>query len=127
MEMHQWEPRKGETLKAPMRRACLIALVLFGLVAGPLSAACGDCCGRAAGPASVAAAVECCGDCAATLERSADPVSLAAGKAALDPAVAAAAAPAPASAFSPDVLAAAPPCVVRVGAAPPVPPLPLRL
>jgi len=58
--------------------ACLLGLALF---AGPLAAACGDCCPKAEALTAIAAASACCGDCAPTLERTPDPATIAAQKA----------------------------------------------
>ena len=76
--------------------ACLLGLALF---AGPIAAACGDCCPSARTAAVIAAAAACCGDCAPTLERTPDPASIAVQKATADPvAVALMAPPAPVAA-----------------------------
>ena len=52
-------------------RARVFALIAaFALAAGPLAAACADCCPSPDGPLALAPAEGCCGDCAPTLDRS---------------------------------------------------------
>ena len=62
--------------------ACLLGLALF---AGPVAAACGDCCPTAQASAAISAVAACCGDCGPTLERTPDPASIAVQKAIADP------------------------------------------
>jgi len=53
-----------------MIRPRLLAVALaLALTAGPVAAACADCCPRTEGPLSLAAAADCCGDCPESLER----------------------------------------------------------
>ena len=58
--------------------ACLLGLALF---AGPVAAACGDCCPSAPASAAFAAVAACCGDCGPSLERVPDPASIVVQKA----------------------------------------------
>ena len=53
-----------------MIRTRLFALSLvLALAAGPVAAACGDCCPQDGGELAMASAAACCGDCAETLDR----------------------------------------------------------
>jgi hypothetical protein len=53
------------------RRVRIFAVALaLALAAGPVAAACADCCPRADAPLALAAAADCCGDCAETVDRS---------------------------------------------------------
>src|SRR5262245_11837656 len=57
-------------------RSRLFALFLaLALVAGPVAAACSDCCPKADGPATLAPAAGCCGDCEPSLASAPDRAS----------------------------------------------------
>ena len=107
-------------------RLLTVALAL-ALTAGPIAAACADCCPRTEGPLSLAAAADCCGDCPESLES--EPERPSAALRALSPgvvpaaaAVSVAAMPRPAPTLA-GILAA-----VRPPASPPPPAFaPLRL
>ena len=64
-----------------VRKAAFACLLGLALLAGPVAAACGDCCAKAEGPTAIAALQACCGDCAPSLEKTPDPASIAAQKA----------------------------------------------
>jgi len=111
-----------------MIRSRLLAVALaLALTAGPVAAACADCCPRTEGPLSLAAAADCCGDCPESLERAPERPSaalraLSPGAAPAAAAVALAAVPRPVPALA-GILAA-----VRPPDSPPPPAFaPLRL
>ncbi|HEY3169570.1 MAG TPA: hypothetical protein VGK08_01090 [Thermoanaerobaculia bacterium] len=65
----------------------LAGLVAFALTAGPVAAACADCCPKGESRPSVIAPPACCGNCAPALEKSPDPVTIAAKKGIVGPQV----------------------------------------
>jgi hypothetical protein len=62
-------------------RVLLVGLLDLGLVAGPVAAACADCCPRETIEASIVVPPDCCGDCEASVEQSKDVVTALAAKA----------------------------------------------
>jgi hypothetical protein len=62
-------------------RVLLVGLLDLGLVAGPVAAACADCCARGTIEASIVVPPDCCGDCEPSVEQSKDGVAALAAKA----------------------------------------------